>query len=332
MSDHTTLLKTVLAYRESKPLLVAMHYDLFTWVERGWNTPDALARRLKLDRRAVGIVLDAVAATGFVKKDGPRYANTALGKDLLVQSSPNYRGSNLKYQEATWEAWSDLKSVVKTGRPKLSLLQWIHKDAFGEDYIKAMGDVAREPARELADKLGLARVERSLDVGSGAGTYSAAFVLRNPLIEATLFDLPRSLKAAKGLLAAHPFAHRFRYRSGDFLKHSLGSREFDLVLVSNVTHCESEANNLRLVQKAYRALRPGGRLVIHDYVSDRSLTSERFAAMLAVHLLVFTGRGNVYSLDQYAGWLRKKGFEGIRHLRVGEGSLYPSTAVIGVKA
>lgn len=329
--DHNKLLEAVLAYRGSKPLLVALHYDLFTWIERGHSTARALGGKLKLDVRAVGIVLDAVAALGFLKKRGERYANTPLSGRLLVSDSPHYRGSNLKYQEQTWEAWSDLKSVVKTGRPRLSLLEWIHKDAFTADYIKAMGDVAREPARELARKLGLEGVSRTLDVGCGPGVYSAAFVERSPRIEAVLLDYPRTLKVTRRLLESHRHAGRFRFCPADFLADPLGREEFDLALISNVTHCEDEKNNLALVEKAHRALKPGGRLVIHDYVSDAGATSPKFAAMLAVHLLVFTGRGNVYALRQYEGWMRRSGFRDISHRRIGAASLYPSVAVIGRK-
>lgn len=331
MDGHNDLLGTVLAYRASKPLLVAMHYDLFTALERGTPTAPALARRLKLDGRAVGIVLDAVAALGYLEKSGGHYRNSKLAKDLLVATSPTYRGSNLKYQEATWEAWSDLKKVVKTGRPRRSLLEWIHKDAFTGDYIKAMGDVAREPARDLAGMLALGGVRRTLDIGCGPGVYSAALVAREPRIEAVLLDLPRTLSVTRRLLKAHAHAGRFRYRPANFLKDSFGDAEFDLALLSNVTHCESEANNLKLVEKAFAALKPGGRLVIHDYVSDTRLSSERFSALLAVHLLVFTGRGNVYTLAQYASWLRRKGFKNVFHRRVATGTLYPSVAVIGRK-
>ena len=156
-------------------------------------------------------------------------------------------------------------------------------------------------------------------------------VERNPRIEAVLLDLPRTLGVTRGLLKVHAHAKRFQFRPADFLTDSFGDNEFDLALISNVTHCESAENNLKLVKKAYRALRPGGRLVIHDYVSDSGLTSPKFAAMLAVHLLVFTGRGNVYTLRQYAGWMRRFGFRDISYRRVGRASLYPSVAVIARK-
>lgn len=325
------LIETALAYRSSKPLLVALHYDFFTKIEEGRRTPEALASGLGLDARAVGIVLDAVAAAGFLRKSGHRYANTPPARKILVSTSPHYQGNNLKYQEQIWDAWSDLKGVVKSGRPRLSLLDWIHKDVFTEDYVKAMGDVARAPARDLAGKLGLAGVSRTLDVGCGPGVYSAAFVDRNPAIEATLLDLPRTLGVTRRLLAGHRHAGRFRYHPADFLRGGFGESEFDLVLISNVTHVENEANNLKLVEKARRALRPGGRLVLHDYVAEPSRPSSKFVANLAVHLLVFTGRGAVYTRKQYEGWLRKAKFGRIHNKPVATGSVHRSEAVIGHK-
>lgn len=329
--DHDRLLSTALAYRKSKPLLVALELDLFTWIHRGLRTPEALSRRLRLDLRATGILLAALHALGFVERKGRAYANVPLARRLLVSTSPGYKGNNLKYQEHLWAAWSELGRVVRTGRPRHGLIDWIHKKTFTDDYIRAMGDVAQGPARDLASKLGLGAVTRTLDVGCGPGVYSAAFVDRNPELEAVLLDLPRTLSVTRRLLAKHPRADRFEFRPADFLKDSFGSGEFDLVLISNVTHCESAENNRRLVRSAYRALRPGGRLVIHDYVSDPGLGSPEFVGMLGVHLLVFTGRGNVYTLNDYAGWLRKEKFRDIAHKRVAVGTYYPSVAVIGRK-
>ena len=53
--------------------------------------------------------------------------------------------------------------------------------------------------------------------------------------------------------------------------------------------------------------------------------------MLGLHLLLFTGKGEVYTLEEYADWLREAGFGAIRTLPIARESLHPSCAVIGRK-
>lgn len=330
-ADFNRLAEQALAYRASKSILVALHYDLFSWIEKGCDTSEKLARRLRLDARALRIVLDAICALGYLDKSGERYRNTRLGRRLLVSSSADYMGSNLKYQEFTWDAWSDLRFVLKEGKPRRGLRDWIRQDFFTADYIKAMGDVTRAPAKELARKLDWAGAAHSLDVGSGAGTFSAAFVERAPNLTATLLDLPKPLSVVRGLLARHPQRRRFRFKAANYASESLGVNEYDLVLISNVTRVEDEATNRMLVHKACRALRPGGRLVIHDFVIQPDRTAPAFSALLNVHLLVFTGKGAVYTPDEYADWMREAGLDVILKIPIAAASLHPSLAVIGRK-
>ena len=325
------LAQLALSYRSAKPLLVALHYDLFTWIEKGYDAVPRLSRRLGLDARATRLLLDALCALGRLEKHGTRYRNTRAGRRLLVASSPEYMGSNLRYQEYTWDAWSDLRHVLKSGKPRTDLLGLIGKDFFTGDYIRAMGDVTREPARDLAAKLGWEGATRCLDVGSGAGTFAAAFVEAAPGVSADLFDLPAPLAVARGLLKGHPRFGRFGFREGNYLKDSLGEGEYDQVLISNVTRVEDVKVNRMLVRKAFKALRPGGRLVIHDYVIDADRTGPRFSALLNLHLLVFTGKGSAYTADEYAGWLRQAGFEDLKRIPVSPESLHPSLAVVGRK-
>ncbi|MBI5881774.1 MAG: class I SAM-dependent methyltransferase [Elusimicrobia bacterium] len=329
--DFNKLAEVVLAYRSSKPLLVALHYDLFSHIARGKDTPSLLGRGLGLDRRALTVLLDALAALGFLSKSNGAYRNSRLASRFLVDSSPDYMGSNLRYQELTWDAWSDLRFVLKTGKPRRTLLDWIQQGFFTPDYVKAMGDVAREPARDLARRLDWTGVTRALDIGCGAGTYSAAFVERAPRLSVVLLDLPSTLKVTRGLLKAHRHGRRLSFRPADYLTESLGDGEFDLALLSNVTHVEDEKTNRRLVAKAVRALKPGGRLVIHDFVVNEDRTGPRFPALLGLHLLLFTGKGAVYTVKDYAGWMRAAGLGRVVSMPIARQSLHPSTAVVGVK-
>lgn len=325
------LLDLAMGYRRSKPLLVALHYDLFSHVEDGCHTVAALRHRLSVDERALRLLLEALVALDLLSRRGERYVNRQATRRFLVSRSPEYVGNNLKYQEQTWEAWSDLRNILKSGRPNFGLIDWIRRDAFTEDYIRAMGDVARWPAKDLASKLDLRGVRRLLDVGCGSGAYSAAIVERDPRVEATLLDLPSTLSVTRRLLSGHPHADRFKFLERDFLARDFGVDAYDLVLISNVTHVEDAANNRALVSKAFRALRRGGKLVIHDYVAQPGRAGRKWTAMLGLHLLVFTGRGNVYTLSEYSDWLHEARFRDISHTPVAQGSLSASTAIVGRK-
>lgn len=330
-ADFNKLAELVLSYRSAKPVLVALHYDLFSWIAKGHDTAARLAGKLELNAPALERLLDALCAVGWLEKRERRYRNTRAGRRLLVETSSDYVGSSLKYQEHTWDAWSDLRYVIKGGKPRIGLVDWIKKDFFTVDYIKAMGDVTRHPARELAGKLDWKGVSRTLDVGSGAGTFSAAFVERALYVTATLFDLPKPLAVAKRLLSRHPRRLNLRFKSANYLTDTFGESEYDLVLISNVSRVEDEAINRLLVSKAYRALRPGGRLVIHDYALDSDRTSPLFPALMSLHVLLFTGKGRAYTVDEYDSWLRGESFTGISHIPIARKSLHPSLAIVGRK-
>jgi len=329
--DFNKLTETVLAYRSAKPLLVALHYDVFTRVAEGADTAPKLAARLKLDPRASRIFLDALAGLGYLDKQGGSYRNTREASRLLVNTSPQYVGNSLKYQELTWDAWSDMRHVLKSGKPRRGLVDWIRQGFFTADYIKAMGDVSREPCRELAARLDWRGVRRSLDVGCGAGNASAAFVERAPKLQADLLDMPVTLKVTRSLLAKHPCRDRLRFKQADFMKDEFGREEYDLVLISNVTRVEDEKTNRALVGKAFRALKAGGRLVIHDFAVEPDRTKPKFSVLLGLHVLLFTGKGEVYTLREYRHWLKEAGFRGTECFQVAKESLHPSWAVIGRK-
>jgi SAM-dependent methyltransferase len=120
---------------------------------------------------------------------------------------------------------------------------------------------------------------------------------------------------------------RILTQPGDLLTSEFGSG-YDLVLLFSVTHLLGEQENRSLLARCCRALRPGGRVAIHDHILDEDKTKPRAGAIFALNMLVATRNGGTYSFTEYSLWLRDAGFSAVERREL-EGA--PTGIVIGVR-
>jgi cyclopropane fatty-acyl-phospholipid synthase-like methyltransferase len=85
-----------------------------------------------------------------------------------------------------------------------------------------------------------------------------------------------------------------------------------LVIASNFCRFESPKGNQELFAKAHSALKPGGILVVNDFVPNEERTEPTFALRFSVYTLTHTPEGECWTLSQYSDWLKKAGFESIQ--------------------
>jgi len=113
---------------------------------------------------------------------------------------------------------------------------------------------------------------RWLDVGGGDGTLAVGVLDRIPGVRADVFNLPSTgpLIAARARAAGHE--DRLRHVGGDFFLDELPGG-YDVVSFVRVLHDWDEEKARTLLEKATRALAPGGRLV----VCEEFRTKERLA-------------------------------------------------------
>lgn len=322
------LIDEILGYRRAKVLITAASLGFFDRLEAP-KSAARLARELAVSSRGAEILLDALAALGYVEKRADLYSNAPLASRFLVKGRSGYLGDNLKYQELIWDAWGELGRCVKKGGAVRPLGHWLKRRAgFARDYILGMDNIAQGPAAEIAEALSGAPLRRMLDVGAGPGAYARALLRRNPGLSAVLLDLPGSLKITRRVLQDHPdLAERIVLRSGDYRTARFGRSAFDLVLLSHITHDESPAVNRRLLRESFRALRPGGRVVVHDFIVEDCRTAPLFAALFSVHMLAYTRGGRTYTAAEYDSWLREAGFSGVTRRKIGI-NLRNSTEII----
>jgi ubiquinone/menaquinone biosynthesis C-methylase UbiE len=304
-------------YRAAKAVFVAAELDVFRALDRTDGGAAAVARRVKASPRGVEVLLDALCALGFIVKRGSRYRLTPFARARLHPDGERSLANNLRYQELLSPAYADLTDTIRSGRPRQGLRQLLsRRPDFVRDYIRGMADIAKRPAAELAQALDLSECRRLLDVGGGPGTFSLACLAREPRLSAVILDLPETLKITRGLLRAAVPGGRVELRAGDYHRAPFGDASFDLVLLSHVTHDEGPERNRALLRKAHAALKKGGQVVVHDFMTVADRTGPLFPALFSLHLLAYTDQGRTYSEEEYRTWLAAAGFESARRVDI----------------
>ncbi len=327
------IIDSIVSYRRSKVLMIAAYFKVFDILESS-ITAAAAAKATGLHPRSTEILLDSLAAVGYVKKSGKSYRNAPLASRFLVSGRKGYLGDNLKYQEIISEAWQGLRTCMKSGSTSKPLNYWLKEHTeFTREYIRGMANIAAKPSMEIAALLRVPRNASLLDLGAGPGSYSAALLRKNPSMTATLFDLPSTLQVTRKLIREQrDVRSRIAFQAGDYLKDDFGKNVHDLILLSHITHDESPQSNRSLLKRAFRALKPGGRAVIHDFTVEPCRTTPAFGALFSVHMLAYTSGGRTYTLEEYYSWMRAAGLSKTYTRKIGIQSHNGTRIIIGTKA
>jgi SAM-dependent methyltransferase len=293
------LLETIRGFQESRVLLTAVELDLLSAVGAG-ATGAEVAAAVGADPRAAGMLLNALAAMGVLVKDGDRFSCTEAARALGRERA------GLMHMAHLWDSWSTLTACVRTGTSART------GPAGGqvEDFIAAMHARARIVSAEALRLVGARGVGRMLDVGGGPATFAIAFAQAEPGLHADVLDLGPVLPIARGHIREAGLEGRVAVREGDLRAGDLG-QGYDLVLVSAICHMLDEAENQDLLRRCARALNPGGRVAIREFILDPDRAGPPRAALFALNMLVGTPRGNTYTEAEYRSWLGQAGFREI---------------------
>lgn len=307
------------AYRLPRIIFTALDLDLFTAIgAKAWTVP-ALAKRLRVSPRGLEILCRNLACAGLLIKAGSRYRNSPLARKELNKKSPSYRWAYLDLLRGHWDDWSQLTRSVKRGRP-VDDNDDPDEPAYRRRFSWAMHHRSLDVAPKIAARINLRSAGTLLDLGGGPGTYALAFLKQNPALKATVCDRAPALAVAREIAATVPHGKRLSYLPLDFVTKAIPGR-YDVIWFSNVLHIYSPEENQRLFRKMTKALAPGGRLLIQDaFLHDTNGLHPQEASLFAVTMLLFTLRGNTYSVRDTATWLKRSGFGRVRTLTMKKGT------------
>lgn len=185
---------------------------------------------------------------------------------------------------------------------------------------------ASAQARRIVRMINLSGVKRTLDIGAGSGAFSMEFVRAKSDIRATVFDLPEVIPLTRKYVAKAGLSRRFMFIAGDFGRDDFGWG-YDLILLSAIIHMNSLPDNLKLFRKCVRALAPGGKLVISDYIMSNDRTKPAYGALFALNMLVNTKGGDTYTEQEIRASMKEAGLTKLSR----KGKPFDSSLMIGTK-
>jgi ubiquinone/menaquinone biosynthesis C-methylase UbiE len=287
----------------------AVRLKLFSVI--GENEPNAyeISDAAGTDERATGLLLDALAGLGLLNKQGKVYANGNFAQKFLVESSPAYMGHIVLHHHHILDGWAQLDRAVTTG--KRVQCRSYGEEVERESFLMGMFNLASGVAPQVAEKFNLSGRKKLLDLGGGPGTYAIQFCLKNPELEAVIYDRPTTKPFAEETVARFGLSDRIQFVEGDFNLDSIPGAPYDVIWMSHILHSNSYEQCAELLTKAVECVSPGGLIMIHDFILDDNKDGPEFPGLFALNMLVGTDRGRCYSRKEIVQMLHENGCTGI---------------------
>jgi SAM-dependent methyltransferase len=301
-------------YWNACTLHAAVKLGIFTLIGRAPMSADQVAEKLPGDLRGVTMLLNALAALDLLRKENDRYINSDFSVAFLSQESPQYLGHIIMHHHHLVEPWFKLDQGVRTGRPTRAE-NFFEDPVARESFLMGMFNIAMGQAPLISAAVDLSGRRRLLDLGGGPGTYAIHFCLRNPQLQATIYDLATTRPFAEATIRRFGVAERVTFQAGDFLDGPIEGR-FDAAWLSQILHGEGPEECQRLIDQAAAALEPGGLILVHEFILNDSLDGPLFPALFSLNMLVNTEKGQSYSEGQIKAMLASAGARDIRRIPV----------------
>ena len=312
MKSVNEIVELASAYYGSAVLFAAIDRGVFAAVEKSGALAD-IAKATGASERGMRLLLDACVAEGLLEKSGETYCNTSAGKAALVPGGPADLTKAIRYNRDVYPAWGKLAEFAKTGKPVEKPEIHLGEDAARtKAFAAAMFGRAMGIGKGIVPMLGLGQQaydSKILDLAGGPGAYAILMCQANPGVRCVTVDLPAISAEAKGYVAQFGLADRIECRAGDYHADEYEPEAYDAVTIFGALHQESPAEIVDILKRANRALKPGGRVIVLDMMTDATHTAPKFSALFAVNMALTTANGWVFSDEELKGWMREAGLE-----------------------
>ena len=306
------LSRVAFGFMASKALFGALHIDLFSRVSEGVATIDDLAAATKVPRNRIMTLVTALTSIGALKFEGGKYSNSPAAEQFLVRGAKYDFGDYLRYQidKQMYPFLQQLNDVLDGSLGPEEIDSYAHWMSDGDQatlYSESQHSGSLGPGRSLARVVDLSRARTLLDVGGGTGAMTISLCNAYPELESTIIDFPNVAEIGWRFVSEADLVNRVRYIPGNALE-STWPTEQDAVLMSYLLSGVPGGRISDLIDWTWESLRPGGVLMVHDFMVDQNRRGPTLAALWQLQHMAFTPDAQSISTAWLSERLKEKGF------------------------
>ncbi|MGB7180479.1 MAG: methyltransferase [Burkholderiaceae bacterium] len=300
-------------FMASKALFTALHFNLFSHLADGPLNAAAAAKKMGIHPDRAVTLLTALTTLGLVSRTNDEYANSPAAESFLVAGAKYDFGDYLSQQvdRQMYGLLDQVHLAMADTLPKdaiSSYAEWMSDPAEAKLYSDSQHAGSLGPARTLARSLDMSDASQMLDVGGGTGAYAITMCEANPELQATVIDFPNVADLGEQYVADAGLEDRVTYLAGDLLDTQWPNGQ-DVVLMSYIFSSVPGERIAGLVEQAADVLKPGGRLIVHDFMVDADRSGPKLASLWQFQHTAFNPHARSVSTDWAAATLSNAGFD-----------------------
>ncbi len=304
----TPLGDTHVAFMLARTVMVATKLGLFEVLAQQPTTAAQVAKQCNTAAGATTKMLNTLVHLGYLTLSRGQYHLTPTTTKWLLRTSAQSVHDKLLFQFIEWDMVAGYEDYVRTGQP------YQMHETFGpaqwSAYQKAMRSMAGTSAWEVARRTPVPpRAQDMLDIGGAHGYYSVELCRRHPGLRSVILELPEAIEEAQHILAREKMGGRVAHWPGNVLTEDLGEAQWDIIFIANLVHHFDAETNRALVKRIACALRPGGLLVVQEFMrSQRPHRGDHLGALLDLFFAA-TSESGTWSVQEIAAWQQAAGLQ-----------------------
>ena len=311
---HIQIIQMGTGYWVSRLVGAAASLGLADHLANGPKSAADLAGPTGTNPRALHRLMRSLAGFGILSQDGgDKFALTELG-DALRSDAPGSARSTILAMSGPWmwKAFGEFQYSLETGKtamekvfgmPLFDYLAQHPKES--AQFSEAMVGIHGPEPPAVAEAYDFSSVGSIVDVGGATGNMLAHILARYPQPRGVLFDRSHVVAEAPALLRSRGVEDRVSIEPGNFFEHVPPGG--DVYILSHIIHDWNEDQCLTILGNCRKAMKPGARLLIVEFVLPEGNTPH-FGKLVDMVMLAIPG-GEERTAAEYDTLLKTAGLK-----------------------